>query len=73
MPTATLAAVGPQAVAGGRTVLLDPTPDLERLRNAGVDLGDVTRTLLAEGIAKFVEPMERLLAGIGEKSGRGPG
>ncbi len=45
----------------------DPTADLKRLEEAGIDLTDVTQFLLKDGIEKFVTPMETLLKGIDEK------
>jgi transaldolase/glucose-6-phosphate isomerase len=45
----------------------DPADDLRRLAEAGIDMDDVTDTLLVEGIAKFVTPMVKLLAGIESK------
>ena len=41
--------------------------DLEALREAGIDLDDVTDQLLREGIEAFVVPMNKLLAGIEAK------
>ncbi|WP_372787790.1 bifunctional transaldolase/phosoglucose isomerase [Paraconexibacter sp.] len=70
MPLATLIAAGerlePAALVlhGTPTAGLDPTVDLRALADAGIDLDDVTDTLLREGIAAFVAPMEKLLRGI---------
>ncbi len=66
MPMATLIAASEQSQATV-TVTEDPTSDLEALAAAGIDLGDVTDQLLREGIAAFVTPMEKLLAGIEAK------
>ena len=67
MPMATLLAAADHAHIEGNTVELDPDPDLRALAEAGIDLDDVTEKLLHDGVAKFVEPMEKLLAGIDEK------
>src|SRR4051812_1872285 len=45
----------------------DPSEDLRRLAEAGIDLEDVTDQLLVEGIAKFITPMVKLMAGIESK------
>jgi transaldolase len=37
---------------------------IERLERAGISLGEATDRLLAEGVAKFVEPFDSLLATI---------
>ncbi|PTL60457.1 bifunctional transaldolase/phosoglucose isomerase [Paraconexibacter algicola] len=72
MPLATLEAAAERsdpaafAVDGTPTAALDPSADLAALAEAGIDLDDVTDTLLREGIAAFVTPMEQLLAGIEE-------
>jgi len=70
MPMATLLAAGERAdpsafsVDGTPSAALDPSADLEALAAAGIDLDDVTDTLLREGIAAFVTPMDKLLRGI---------
>jgi glucose-6-phosphate isomerase len=48
----------------GPTADQDPTEDLERLAAAGIDMGDVTKKLLREGIEKFVDPFDALIGGI---------
>src|SRR3954464_552270 len=53
----------PQPGSGER----DPAEDLRALAEAGIDMDDVTDTLLTEGIAKFVTPMVKLMAGIESK------
>jgi transaldolase / glucose-6-phosphate isomerase len=45
----------------------DPGEDLRRLADAGIDMTDVTDKLLRDGVAAFVTPMEKLLAGIESK------
>jgi transaldolase len=67
MPMETLHAAADHAEITGPTVLEDPAPVLEALREAGIDLDDVTDTLLRDGVDKFVEPMEKLLAGLEAK------
>jgi transaldolase/glucose-6-phosphate isomerase len=64
MPMATLLAAGDHAEIAGATAAIDPEPDLRALADAGIDLDEVTDLLLSEGIDKFVEPMEKLLAGL---------
>jgi glucose-6-phosphate isomerase len=43
---------------------MDPAEDLQRLADAGIDMGDVTKTLLREGIEKFVVPFDQLVGGV---------
>ena len=67
MPMATLLATGDHAETRGATAGEDPAAVLEALADAGVDMKDVTDQLLREGVEKFVEPMDKLLEGIGSK------
>jgi len=67
MPMSTLLAAADHATVSGATVEIDPEPDLRALADAGIDLDDVTDTLLRDGVDKFVEPMDKLLDGIGAK------
>ena len=67
MPMATLLAAADHANIDGDTVRIDPTSDLQALAEAGIDLDDVTDKLLRDGVDKFVEPMEKLLAGLDSK------
>ncbi len=67
MPMNTLLAAADHATIDGATADQDPTADLRALEDAGIDLSDVTRKLLKDGVDKFVEPMEKLLAGIDSK------
>jgi transaldolase/glucose-6-phosphate isomerase len=64
MPMATLLATGDHGEIDRPTADQDPTADLKALADAGIDLKDVTDLLLREGVAKFVEPMQKLLEGI---------
>jgi transaldolase / glucose-6-phosphate isomerase len=67
MPMATLLAAGDHAEIRGATTREDPTPVLDTMADAGIDLKDVTDQLLREGVEKFVEPMDKLLDGIDTK------
>jgi transaldolase/glucose-6-phosphate isomerase len=64
MPMPTLMACAEQLEVSGATADEDPSADLERLADAGIDMGDVTKTLLQQGIDKFVEPFDDLIGGI---------
>ena len=64
MPMPTLLAAGERAQVTGATADQDPSDDLSALAEAGIDIDDVTDKLLRDGIDKFVEPMEKLLAGV---------
>ncbi|MCW3011038.1 MAG: transaldolase [Solirubrobacterales bacterium] len=70
MPMATLEAARDHAEVKGATADQDPTADLKRLADAGIDMEEVTKKLLQDGIDAFVTPMEKLLAGIEEKRGQ---
>jgi transaldolase/glucose-6-phosphate isomerase len=67
MPMQTLLACAERLEVVGETVREDPTPVLQALAEAGIDMHDVTDTLLREGVDAFVTPMEKLLAGIEAK------
>jgi transaldolase/glucose-6-phosphate isomerase len=67
MPLPTLTAAARQGEVSGETAAEDPTPDLEALREAGIDLDDVTEKLLRDGIEAFLVPMAKLLDGIERK------
>ena len=64
MPMPTLLACAEQLEVTGATADQDPTPDLQALADAGIDMGDVTKKLLKDGIQKFVEPFDTLIEGI---------
>jgi transaldolase / glucose-6-phosphate isomerase len=64
MPMPTLLACEEQLEVKGATADQDPTADLDRLAEAGIDMRDVTDKLLREGIEKFVEPFDALIAGV---------
>lgn len=68
MPLATIQATAESGIAiVSETAGLDPTDDLAALAAAGIDLGDVTKTLLKEGIEKFEVPMNELLETVEQK------
>jgi transaldolase / glucose-6-phosphate isomerase len=64
MPMPTLLACAEELDVSGATADQDPTEDLERLAGAGIDMADVTAKLLREGIEKFMDPFDALIAGI---------
>ena len=64
MPMPTMNACADGLEVTGATADQDPSEDLNRLAEAGIDMGDVTKTLLEQGIAKFVEPFDDLIGGI---------
>src|SRR5215217_1852677 len=64
MPMPTLLACEDQLEVTGATADRDPSAELEALASAGIDMSDVTKTLLREGIEKFVEPFDKLIAGV---------
>jgi transaldolase/glucose-6-phosphate isomerase len=64
MPMQTLLTSAEELEIEGATADQDPSADLERLAEAGIDMGDVTKTLLREGIEKFMDPFEELIGGI---------
>ena len=64
MPMATLLACAEELEVTGATADQDPTADLEALADAGIDMDDVTKKLLRDGIEKFVEPFDKLIGGI---------
>ena len=64
MPMPTMNSCAEELEVTGPTADQDPAADLDRLAEAGIDMGDVTKTLLEQGIAKFVEPFDDLIAGI---------
>ncbi|HEX2702511.1 MAG TPA: bifunctional transaldolase/phosoglucose isomerase [Solirubrobacteraceae bacterium] len=64
MPMKTLLAVAERGQIEPGSAERDPGPALDALAEAGIDMSDVTKTLLEQGIAAFVTPMNELLAGI---------
>jgi transaldolase/glucose-6-phosphate isomerase len=67
MPLPTLTAAAAAGEVTGATAAEDPSGDLDALREAGIDLDDVTDQLLREGIDAFMVPMSKLLTGIETK------
>ena len=67
MPLPTLMAARQAGEVTGATAADDPTADLDALREAGIDLDDVTDKLLRDGIDAFMVPMAKLLDGIERK------
>ena len=67
MPLPTLMAARQQGEVTGATAAEDPTADLDALREAGIDLDDVTDKLLRDAIDAFLVPMAKLLDGIERK------
>jgi transaldolase/glucose-6-phosphate isomerase len=64
MPMKTLLATAERGHIDPGSADRDPSAQLAALAEAGIDMADVTKTLLEEGIAAFVTPMNKLLAGI---------
>ena len=67
MPLPTLLAAAQSGEVTGATADQDPTADLDALREAGIDIDDVTAQLLRDGIEAFLVPMAKLLDGIERK------
>jgi len=67
MPLATIKAVAESITITPDTAELDASADLAALTTAGINLTDVTKVLLEEGIQKFITPMDELLATIERK------
>src|SRR3954454_9459240 len=67
MPMPTLLAAGEKSEISGPTADV-PADDVERelgeLRDAGIDLDDVTDKLLRDGVVLFVQAMDKLLQGV---------
>jgi transaldolase/glucose-6-phosphate isomerase len=64
MPMATLLACRDELEVTAGTAEQDPTAELQALADAGIDMTDVTETLLREGIDKFIVPFDRLVESI---------
>src|SRR5579859_5946211 len=69
MPLATILAFADHGEVTGPTAEQDPTAELEALREAGIDMRQVTDELLVDGVKQFEDAMNRLLAGIEEERG----
>ncbi|MDQ5833992.1 MAG: hypothetical protein M3550_13195, partial [Actinomycetota bacterium] len=64
MPMQTLVACEEELEVTGATADQDPSAELAALAEAGIDMKDVTHKLLRDGIDKFVEPFDKLIAGV---------
>src|ERR671923_84052 len=64
MPMPTLHACAEQLEVTPGTAEQDPSAELEALADAGIDMFDVTDTLLREGIDKFIVPYDALVESI---------
>jgi transaldolase / glucose-6-phosphate isomerase len=64
MPAPTLLACEEQLDVTGPTADKDPSAELAALADAGIDMREVTDKLLRDGIAKFVEPFDKLIEGV---------
>jgi transaldolase/glucose-6-phosphate isomerase len=64
MPMQTLNAAADQSEVTEVTVDGDPATELKALEDAGIDMDDVTKKLLQDGIDAFITPFEKLMSGI---------
>jgi len=64
MPMNTLLACAEQLEVEGNTADQDPSEELERLAEAGIDMTDVTKLLLEQAIQKFIDPFDEMIGGI---------
>ena len=64
MPMPTLLAAAERAEITGATADQDPSDDLRKLADAGIDMDDVTDKLLREGIDSFIKSLDGLLDGV---------
>jgi transaldolase/glucose-6-phosphate isomerase len=64
MPMPTLLACAEQLEVTPGTAEQDPSAELQALAEAGIDMTDVTETLLRDGIEKFIVPFDRLVESI---------
>jgi transaldolase / glucose-6-phosphate isomerase len=64
MPMPTLLACEEQLEVTGPTADQDPGAELAALADVGIDMREVTEKLLRDGIAKFVEPFDKLIDGV---------
>jgi transaldolase/glucose-6-phosphate isomerase len=68
MPMQTLLAVADHGTVTQGTAEEDPEAALKALTDAGIDLSEVTDELLVDGVDQFEQAMDRLLAGIEERT-----
>jgi transaldolase / glucose-6-phosphate isomerase len=64
MPMPTLLAAAERGEITGATADQDPSDDLRKLADAGIDIDDVTDKLLREGIEAFIKSLDGLLDGV---------
>ena len=62
MPMPTLMACAESLEISDATADRDPSEELQGLADAGIDMEDVTKKLLRDGIEKFVEPFDKLVS-----------
>ena len=67
MPMATLEAVADHGTVSGPTATRNPDETLQALKQAGIDLVEVTDELLDAGVKTFEDAMSELLDGIEER------
>jgi transaldolase/glucose-6-phosphate isomerase len=67
MPLETLMAVADHGRVHGPSAEHDSEAELNALRDAGIDMSEVTDGLLIDGVKQFEDAMNRLLAGIEER------
>ncbi len=68
MPMQTMLAVADHGNINPGTAQEDPEAALKALTDAGIDLSEVTDELLVDGVKQFEDAMDRLLAGIEERT-----
>ena len=64
MPMPTLLAAAERAEISGATADQDPSDELAKLEAAGIDMQDVTKKLLTDGIDAFVKSFDSLIDGV---------
>ena len=64
MPMPTLLAVAERSEIRSATAEQDPSEDLRKLADVGIDMKDVTDKLLREGIDTFIKSLDGLLDGV---------
>jgi transaldolase/glucose-6-phosphate isomerase len=64
MPMPTLLAAAECSEIAGATADRDPSAELDALAEAGIDMRDVTRKLLDDGIVLFEDAMDALIEGV---------
>ena len=64
MPMPTLMACAEELEVTGPSADQDPAAELAALADAGIDMREVTEKLLRDGIDKFIEPFDKLIAGV---------